>query len=366
MHDHLPDGCRRSDAQADAAVDALESIGWKRGMALLDRLLGDASAGVPEAPAALRELVASVQTLPAWADPQRLERGARAYYAAGFFWLNMALGPGALLRTYRNARVATVLAHTGDLTRAAYKRLADTAYWVGQATKPGGWSAGSPGLKATLGVRLLHARVRQRVLRSGRWDQERLGVPISQYDMAHVALGFSRTSVDALQALGADFNAGELDDIYHLWRCLSAQLGLEPGFQVDTHAQAGALREQIEAHFGPVTPAGHALTEAMIAVVSGFVQQQNGADVVLARNFTYALIRAFHGDTLTDALGVPHTALIRLLPPLKLARILRHRLDRLIDGREGAVQRALADQLVMIEQEFAQPPAYVPQQSAVS
>lgn len=361
MHDHLPDGCRRGDDLADTAVAALETDGWERGMALLERLLRDGPDAAPEAPAPLRELVAHVQHLPAWADQRRLDRGARAYYSAGFFWLNMALGPGALLRTYRNARVATVLAHTGDLTRAAYRRLADTAYWVGQATKPGGWEPGSAGLKATVGVRLLHARVRRRVLLSGGWDQQRLGVPISQYDMAHVALAFSRTSVDALQALGADFNARELDDIYHLWRCLSVQLGLEPGFQVDTHAQAGALRSQIEAYVGQVTREGHALAEAMIAVVSGFVQQQSGADVVLARNFTYALIQTFHGAEIADALGVPPTALARLLPLVKLAQTVRHRLDRLIDQRQGAVRRSLADQQELIEREFDKLPAYVPQ-----
>jgi len=58
------------------------------------------------------------------------------------------------------------------------------------------------------------------------------------------------------------------------------------------------------------------------------------------------------GDALADAAVVAS------------ARALRHRLDRLTDGRAGAAQRALAEQHALMEKRFPTPPAYVPQSAS--
>ncbi len=327
-------------------------------MELLRALVLGGPAAAPGAPDELRALVDSVQRPPAWVEPARLERGSLAYHAPGFLWLSFGLGPGALVRTYRNPRVAVILAHTRNLVRKTGQRIVETGTWIYYATQPGGWLPGSEGLAATLGVRMTHARIRRLAQRAPSWDQEH-GLPINQLDMAYVNLAFSWVYVDTLAALGVAFDAGELDAIYHLWRCQGLLLGVEPELLAENHDQAGALLARIEAGFGPVGPDGRALVGAMVDSYTNYLRNSLRMETVLARVFSYSLIRTMHGDTVADAFGIPRSALTAVVRPIALGNRLRRAQEAMRpDGRRLAAERTLADECAALVDVLEEPPAF--------
>ncbi|HEU4324908.1 MAG TPA: oxygenase MpaB family protein [Roseiflexaceae bacterium] len=354
----LDDFRQRGDPLADALAARFDVLGWEAGMGLLRALVLGGPEAAPDAPAELRALVDSAQRAPAWAEPARLERGSLAYHAPGFLWLSFGLGPGALVRTYRNPRAAVILTHTRNLVRKTRQRIIETGTWIYHATQPGGWAPGSEGLAATLSVRMTHARIRRLAQHSPSWDQEH-GLPINQLDMAYVNLAFSRVYVDTLAALGIRFSADELDAIYHLWRYQGLLLGVEPALLVETHAQAGALLARIEAGFEPVGPDGRALVGAMVDSYTNYLRNSLGMETVLARVFSYSLIRTMHGDAVADAFGIPRSALTAVVGPIALGNRLRRAWEALRpDGRRLAAQRELAEERTALVDVLEEPPAF--------
>ncbi|GAB4209567.1 MAG: oxygenase MpaB family protein [Roseiflexaceae bacterium] len=348
-----------SDPLADAVAARFDTLGWPAGMQLLHRLVRSGPEATPDAPEELRALVESVQRLPGWVEPERLVRGALAYHAPGFLWLSFGLGPGALVRTYRNPRAAVLLTHTNNLVRTTRQRIIETGTWIYYATQPGGWAPGSEGLAATLSVRMTHARVRRLALRSPAWDQARLGMPINQLDMAYVNLAFSRVYIDTLAPLGVTFSAGELADIYHLWRYTGLLLGLDPELLAEDHTQAGEMLSRIEAGFEPVGRAGRALVGAMVDAYTNYLRNMLGMETVLARVFSYSLIRRMHGHAVADAFGIPNSALTASVVPIALANRLRRAWEALRpDGRRLAAERVLAEERTALVDVLEEPPVF--------
>ncbi len=116
------------------------------------------SGPIPESLAALR---AQLEAVSDWLDLDRMHRGCEAYLGIGATWMQLLLGPGSLINTYRSPAIARVLIASGRLdTAAAARRISETGAWLGAAVQPGYLRVGAPGYVATVQVRLLHAHVR--------------------------------------------------------------------------------------------------------------------------------------------------------------------------------------------------------------
>ena len=165
-------------------------------------------------------------------------QGSRAYLGIGTTWMQLLLGPGSLVNTYRSPSIAAVLTATGRLDSAtAGRRIQETGLWLGSAVLPDALMAGAPGYVATAQVRLLHAGVRRQLLKGG-WDVDRWGVPINQVDLARTLLDFTYVPIEAMRRLGVGFTADERDDVYHLFRHIGHLVGLDPILHFDNHQQA--------------------------------------------------------------------------------------------------------------------------------
>lgn len=123
-------------------------------------------------------------------DLDALARGSNAYLAIGATWIGLALGPGSLTHTYSSASIARVLVKTGNLTNMTRRRLLETGVWNTATVLPDGLTRGGRGYVHNLQVRLLHARVRHALIRSG-WDVEAQGMPINQVELARTWLDFT-------------------------------------------------------------------------------------------------------------------------------------------------------------------------------
>jgi len=74
--------------------------------------------------------------------------------------------------------------------------------------------------------RFLHAKVRQRLLKSGRWSIEEYGIPINQEDLAGTQISFSSTVIHGCDKLGILLTDEEKEDYTHMWRYIGYLMGI--------------------------------------------------------------------------------------------------------------------------------------------
>jgi len=190
----------------------------------------------PELQRDLVAFLARYRSIPEWVDVEQAQRGREVFltYAPA---MGASLYYRSLVPGFSIPHLAAVIRSTGYLAPPASQqqvtnRLMDTGAMV-SACMTGGIDTlfeGGEGWKAALYVRILHAKVRRRLLlRSGKnkWDIDQLGVPINQEDMAATLLAFS---VNALK--GVEFVAGmqlsrqEQFDYFALLRYIGWLLGV--------------------------------------------------------------------------------------------------------------------------------------------
>lgn len=162
------------------------------------------------------------ETEPPWADWASVARGQNVFVrlwpaaSAALFFTSLVGGFSAPL-------ITEVVCCTGYLTgagKATQRRLFETFQMVVDTALSGehGMRSGGDGWAAVLRVRLLHAKVRRRLLDRGSdtkdkagsscvgsehgrqaWDTKVFGVPINQEDMAVTLLAFSINVIDGIE-----------------------------------------------------------------------------------------------------------------------------------------------------------------------
>ncbi len=268
---------------------------------LEDALRHRPTTGLPASLAALRT---QLDELPDWAEPDRLVRGSQAYLGIGSTWIQLLLGPGSLINTYRSPAIAAVLTATGRLdSAAAGRRISETGLWLGSAVRPEGLSAGTPGYLATAQVRLLHAGVRRQLRKRG-WDLERWGVPINQADLARTLLDFTYVPITALRRLGVGFTEAERDDVYHLFRHIGHLLGLDPAMHVDNHREAASLAALLESVSEPPGEASRGLVDTLLQAYDELLSPVLHTPEPITHQLVLALARVFHGREVGRSVGL--------------------------------------------------------------
>ncbi|MCS6972767.1 MAG: DUF2236 domain-containing protein, partial [Leptospiraceae bacterium] len=201
------------DPLADRVAQELREIGMPRAMAALDAALGGNVP--PEAPPALRELMATVVEDPPWLDRSLLDDGARLAQRAGPF-ADYVLSCISLMGGYRSSAANKPIAFTGQLQYMAPRRLAETAKFGYDVTRTGAMAVGACGFRAALRVRLMHAHVRLMLDKSPRWRHEEWGLPINQADLAATNVLFSAVFLTGLRILGLQISDRESLGTMHL------------------------------------------------------------------------------------------------------------------------------------------------------
>lgn len=177
----------------DVVCDAYVCLMPEYGMhALIDMVRVACRQGidaVDDPPEELREFMAVMDHVPEWIDLDLVERGARLERVPAALVAPFAIR-GAFLATFINEYAALPMAITGSLSdKRAARRVNETASFFASTALPGGMRRGEPGFEAAAMVRLMHSMVRYNALRrTGRWDQERFGIPIPQVDQMPAGL----------------------------------------------------------------------------------------------------------------------------------------------------------------------------------
>ncbi|MGH8516499.1 MAG: oxygenase MpaB family protein, partial [Panacagrimonas sp.] len=234
----------RGDEPADRLIEWMAASGMRETRALFEQALEHGIDAVPDAPAPLRAFFAEVDTLPAWVDPAKLERGAEMHRRAG----SAATYGGrdvALVGGYQASAFNKTLLLTGALEKGPARRFAETLRWALDCTAANGMSRFEAGFKSTLRVRLIHGLVRRHVQRLPDWRMEEWGLPINQPDMAATLLGALVVPLLVARVMGMPQTRPERDAAVHLARYVGWLMGVEERWLAKDEPEAFTLLSQL-------------------------------------------------------------------------------------------------------------------------
>lgn len=250
-----------------------------------------------------------VTTVPPWVDWEQIQRGQDVFYRYGGACLT-GLAYQSLLGGMGAARVVETLARTGGFsTKVARGRLFETTQHILQCTKslesiqPGG-----EGFASTIRVRLLHAAVRQRImkLRSTNpeyYDVQAWGIPINDLDSMATIATFSATLIWlSLPRQGIYLRQQEIEDYIALWRYIGYLIGC-PTEHFETPEKAKAISEALLLYEVHPTETSRILANNIIKSLEGQPPGYASAD------FLIASARWLNGNDLCDELGLPRPSI---------------------------------------------------------
>lgn len=215
----------------------------------------------------LLKYATAAQSLPEWADRERIARAEKLFMDYGALSVTM-LFCASLPECYVIPDLAAVLHATGQLEQRAEHRIRTTGAMIFPVMMRGGLTTpeGS-GIAQILKVRLIHATVRNLILRGSPqaavtarplaaiqpsdtmsralhvrgWDLERCTIPNNQDELAYTLLTFSYVFLRAMRTLHIPLTAQEEEDYLHAWNVAGHFLGIKRELMVDTMGEAEAL-----------------------------------------------------------------------------------------------------------------------------
>ena len=202
-------------------------------------------------------------------------------------------------------RVVEVLARTGGFSvKVARHRLFETTQHILECTKslesikPGG-----AGFASSIRVRLLHAAVRQRIMkleqsRPGYYSVEEYGVPINDLDCIATIGTFSATIIWlSLPRQGLFLRKQEIEDYVALWRLVAHYTGT-PTEPFETPEKAKLIMESLL--MNEIDP-----TETSRVLAGNIIKCLEAQPPAFAsRSFLEVNARWLNGNELCDALGL--------------------------------------------------------------
>ncbi|KAJ4297714.1 hypothetical protein N0V90_005609 [Kalmusia sp. IMI 367209] len=297
---------RREDALPSTVIGAHEER--KEELPLPQRdlytLLRDNHASDPK----LHELWEEVNVVPPWVDWAQIERGQNVFYRYG--------GPALTGLTYQSllggmgaARVVETLARTGGFsTKVARRRLFETTQHILQCTKSlDSIKPGGAGWASSIRVRLLHAAVRQRIMklakqRPGYYNLEEWGVPVNDLDQIGTIGTFCATLIWlSFPRQGIFLREQEKVDYVALWRYIGYILGT-PTEHLETPAKAKAIMESLLYNEVHPSEMSKVLANNIIHSLEGQPPTYVSPDMLIAS------ARWLNGNDLADKLGLPRVS----------------------------------------------------------
>ena len=290
---HWPEGDVAVDAPQWARIDTVNRLlgQWADNASLVGWTAeGD---GVDDAMAtALNRYIQTALVLPAWADARKIERAEKLFMDHGALSC-ILLFCASLPECYVIPDLSSVLHTAGQLEQNTEYRIRSTAAMIFPVMMHGGLSHRSAGVAQVLKVRLIHATIRNLILRGsprdaiallhaggsghiapqappsqgGRqamfqtlyargWNLQGDGLPCNQEELAYTLLTFGYVFLRSLRRLGIGLPTADEEAYLHAWNVVGHVLGIDRALMVDTMNQGNALmaRMQARGRAEPVTP----------------------------------------------------------------------------------------------------------------
>jgi hypothetical protein len=219
----------QGDPLADATIKSFEGQPREFSIQKIETALANGIESVKDCPDALKDLFRSAESIPDWVNWTHVEAGQAAMIREGED-SGLVLTAASLMADYWSPAFSKPLTLTGSLIGDTARRLLQTSAWWVETHTPGGMRREHEGFRTTLRVRLIHARVRYMLQKSGLWQNESWGIPINQSDLLFQIAGFTYLAIRSFQKIGYTFTNSEMSGIYSLWRYISHIFGINPAY----------------------------------------------------------------------------------------------------------------------------------------
>ncbi len=214
------------------------------------------------------------------ADLKRLRAGQKVFLE-NCFQSCVALLLKSVPEGYQAPCLTTILHRTRDLDDHTYVRLLGVLQMVVNVCSIGGFEPKGEAIVTANKLRLLHAGIRQIVVRKIPDYRARFGEPVNLEDMLGTIMGFSLLVVEGVQELEAGLTEQEAADYYYVWTNFALLMGIHPpGRPADTSFVPQTLAEAREfyrayarRHYKPAAenPAGVELATHLLAMVTSLL-----------------------------------------------------------------------------------------------
>lgn len=318
------------DPEADAAIAACADAPRGRQAEWLRLGIEDGPAAIPDAPAALRDLLAAAEIVPPWFDERATLPGCRTFHAHSGMFIG-AFVAAVLLEGF-STLISKSFAVTGRLVDQGTKRLKQNNRHLSEIFLPGGLHREGEGWKLSVRIRLVHARLRLLLSRSEEWEAAAWGTPLSAAHVGFATAVFSGLLLEHVRRLGVRLSDGERESFMLVWRHAGHLMGVPPALQAATEADALRLYR-----VGLLCEPAPGMESVLLAnalinsapIVAGV--EEPAARKALARK-VYRVSRALIGDRRADELRFPAMNTFGTLAALRL----RNRADGWLRARVPA------------------------------
>ncbi len=213
------------DPLADAMIAELEPLGQDEAARLIELGMHDrAGDALRDAPASVRDFFAHCAEPPAWLDRSSFQPGCRMFHRNTRLIL-AGMVAGVLVEGF-STNIAKSFFLTGRLRDQGVRRLKQNNRHMLEIFMPGGMDTHADGWTHSVRIRLVHAKIRQLLGRSGEWDAGELGTPISAAHLGFAIAAFSARLLQHLRRLGASFSEEERRSFMAVWRYSGYLMGI--------------------------------------------------------------------------------------------------------------------------------------------
>ena len=296
-----------TDRLADAVVADFSGLRPGEGSAMLGQALARGIQHVEKAPDSLKDMFADLQREPMWLDWAEVDYGAQTFMRSGSFGA-CALLCHSLPTGYLDPVSSKPLLFSGRLVQRAPRRLMETARFVYECCKPGGMRPEGAGFQISIRVRLMHAQVRRLLLKSGKWETENWGKPISQYHMLGTNVLFSLAVLDALRRWGLHISAREEQAVFALWRYNGFLMGIDRDVLPANLSESRRIMDSLELSRPPADQSSRELMQSLIDAAAEMSVSILGFDMQnMVRSVLHGLTRNLLGRARANELGLAST-----------------------------------------------------------
>ena len=268
-----------------------------------------------DCPAPLRQKSCAISSTilkrpPVWLDHESFKPGVKAFHEQAEP-LIIAFVTGVMVEGF-STLIAKSFVQTGRMA-ATPRRLQQNLRQLLEIFYPDGLLRENDGWKISVRIRFVHARIRSLLAKSGDWDYEAWGTPVSAANLGLAISIFSKRLLDYTSLLGGRFNTEEKESVLAVWRYAGYLMGIPETILYTDGADAEKIYK-LAYMCEPEPDADSAvMANASITVIPGVgkiddsVEQQNTLDLA------YRISRALLGDKLADQYQFPKKSILATL-----------------------------------------------------
>lgn len=238
---------------------------------------GEPSRRLPED---VRTYLKQSGSLPTWIRPATVRHAEDFFLLYGVSSATL-LACASLPECYTMKYGTEVLCFTKFLQVDPARRIRETAQMIMAVMCPGGLvtrvdAPSGVGVHTTQKVRLMHAVIRHMLGETGGGPEHladpaanpAYGQPINQEDLVFTLMTFSFVGVRGFRTLGVPMTAAQQDAYIHCWNVVGYLMGIREDLLPADMANAELLFDAIRAHQAGPSPAGRALTTALMDLLT--------------------------------------------------------------------------------------------------